>query len=151
MDYAHLLAVTYSDRETVTRPLTGGFVFTIRQRAEQGGNLVVLYHAGRFRLRFAGMNESFGRDYGALVEWIDAWLNGELLLFEIKSHGEYLLGGSRDVSSVDMDKNLTALLASLAQGDALLFAELRALREKGDCICRLRSLSPTYNCTVILS
>ena len=151
MDHAQLLSITYSDRETVCRPLSDGFIFTIRNRAWRGGDVVVLFHAGRFRVRFAGMNESFGRDYGAVVEWIDALLDGELLVFEIYSHGEYVLGGSRDIADVELDRDLTAFLASLAQGDRILLAELLALRARGDCTCRLRAFSPEHNRFIILS
>ena len=72
-------------------------------------------------------------------------------MFEIYSHGEYVLGGSRDIADVELDRDLTAFLASLAQGDRILLAELLALRARGDCVCRLRAFSPEHNRFIILS
>lgn len=149
--YADLLLTTYSDRDTVLTEVPGGFDLVIRNPEQEDGDITVAMRGGRFTLRFFSMDEELGKDFGELVSFIDEILADESMIFEVYSHGENVLGGSRGTDEIDIDTSLPRFVRSLADGDPCLYGELREIVAAGRCHVRLRGWRRERRRSIILS
>ena len=151
LNYTELLMATYADRQVSLDGEDRDFTFTIHNPEWDGGDIVVSCEDGELCLDFVSMHLSFGDSFGELVEQMDALIFDECMVFELYSHGECVLGGCRGTDEIDIDHSLSAFVRSLRDGSAALYAEIKAIVQKGNCYCRLRGWSKERNRSLILS
>ena len=151
LHYAELLLTTYADMRVSLDGTELDFVFTMYNPEWEQGNIVITCKNGALTLSFASMQEDFWGDFGALVALVDELIRDESMVFEVYSHGEDVLGGSRGTDEIDIDHSLRSFVRSLCEGDRALHAELKKIIREGDCFCRLRGWRRERNRSFLLS
>lgn len=151
LNYAEILLTTYADRRVSLEGTDRDFVFTLYNPEWEGGNIVITCKEGDLTLSFATMNEPFDGDFGELVALVDELLHDESMIFEVYSHGEDVLGGSRGTDEIDIDHSIPRFVRSLCEGDKEMLAELKAIIAKGQCYCKLRGWRKERNRSILLS
>lgn len=151
LHYTEILQTTYADRDVTLWGDDNAFRFTIRNPEWEGGDITIERKNNALTLSFATMHERFDRDFGGLVAMVDALLLDECMIFELYSHGEDVLGGSRGTDEIDIDHSIPAFLRSLCEGDRAMLAELKEVIGRGACWCRLRGWRRARNRSILLS
>lgn len=151
LHYTDILLTTYADHDVTLEGDDTAFRFTIHNPEWEGGNITVDGKNGTLTLSFATMHERFDHDFGGLVAMVDALLLDECMIFELYSHGEDVLGGSRGTDEIDIDHSIPAFLRSLCEGDRAMLAELKKIISRGACWCRLRGWYCARNRSILLS
>lgn len=151
LDYADLLLTTYSEYDTEHIGGQSNFTFIIHNPTRADGDITVTAQNGAFFLTFFTMQEEPIDDFGDLVAFIDELLHDETMIFEVFSHGEDVLGGSRGTDEIDIDHTIPRFVKSLSDSDPDLLAELRAIIAKGNCHVCLRGWHPSRCRSIILS
>lgn len=151
LNYAEILLTTYTDMRVSLDGSDRDFVFTIYNPEWEEGNIVVTCKDGALTLSFATMHEEFDGDFGELIALVDEIVRDESMIFEIYSHGEDVLGGSRGTEEIDIDHSIPRFVRSLCEGDKDMHAELKKIIAKGQCYCKLRGWRKERNRSVLLS
>lgn len=151
MHYAKLLLTTYADMRVSLDGTDRDFVFTIYNPEWEDGNIVITCRNGVLTLSFATMHEDFEKDFGGLVELVDSLIRDESMIFEVYSHGEDVMGGSRGTDEIDIDHSIRTFVRSLCEGDRALYNELKKIMREGKCYCKLRGWRRERNRSFLLT
>ena len=151
LNYTELLLTTYADMRVTLTGEGRDFVFTIHNPEWEGGDIVITCDEGRLYVDFCTMNVSFGNQFGELVETVDELIHDESMIFELYSHGEYVMGGSRGTDEIDIDGSLRSFARSLCDGSHALHAEIKSYVQEGQCYCKLRGWRKGRNRSMLLS